>query len=233
MRASSNKFAIIIFGPPGAGKGTQAELLVKQLNVVHFDTGRYIERILNNPKNLKDPMIRREKKLFDSGALNTPSWVLKMVTDEIKAVSRAEFGIVLSGSPRTVYEAFGDKKNKGVIEVLEKSYGRKNIFIFELVVHPLTSIRRNSRRLICSYCDESLLGFYGKQKKKQCPLCGGALRTRTLDNPKIIKVRLEQFKKRTDPIFKELKKRKYKIRKINGEPSPFQVSNKIIKVLRG
>ena len=57
--------AIIIYGLPGSGKGTQANLLADKLGLIHFDTGKYLERIVHDPANKKNKIIRRERKNFD------------------------------------------------------------------------------------------------------------------------------------------------------------------------
>ncbi|KKP85420.1 MAG: Adenylate kinase, partial [Candidatus Nomurabacteria bacterium GW2011_GWA1_35_8] len=67
--------AVILFGPPGSGKGTQAQLLADKLNLFHFDTGKYIRDILYNPKLKNNAAIKRERRLNESGQLNTSSWV--------------------------------------------------------------------------------------------------------------------------------------------------------------
>ena len=226
-----SKRAVIIYGPPGAGKGTQANLLSWKRGFIHFDTGRYLEQVVHNPENQKDPKIKEQAKLFDSGILLDPVWVLNVVKEKTKDISGAGFDIVYSGSPRTLYEAFGDKKTEGLISVLEKEYGKKNIHVFLLKVRSESSIFRNSHRKVCSVCDTPIL--YGEEthKHRNCPLCGGKLRTRTLDKPEIIKIRLKEYENRTKPIAAELKRRGYKIVEINGEPAPDKVHSAILKKL--
>ena len=104
--------AVMIYGQPGSGKGTQANLLQAVKNFYHFDTGRYIERVIRDPANAKDKIIQREKKLNESGLLNTPSWVLGIFKKETEKIAKANMGIVYSGSPRTMYEAFGEPSKK-------------------------------------------------------------------------------------------------------------------------
>jgi adenylate kinase family enzyme len=77
---------------------------------LHFDTGKYLEQVVHDPENLKDPEIKEQAKLFDSGILLDPSWVLEVVKEKTKKIAAAGFNIVYSGSPRTAYEAFGDSK---------------------------------------------------------------------------------------------------------------------------
>jgi adenylate kinase len=221
------KKAILIYGAPGAGKGTQADLLSKKMGFYHFDTGKNIEQTINDPENLKDENIRKEKELFDSGKLNTPAWVLKdVVIKKTENLARVGVRLVFSGSPRTLFEAFGDKENTGLVDILEKLYGKENIGIFFIKVKPETSIFRNSSRSVCSVCGTPIL--YQKECSiTSCPLCDAPLRKRSLDKPEIIKVRLEEYENRTQPILEKLKERGFEVNIINGEPAPFEVFNEI------
>lgn len=229
------KKAVIIYGPPGGGKGTQSELLVKKFGLINFDTGSYIESVVHDPKNQKSKEIQKEREFFDNGTLNTPSWVLKVVKENCARIADSGFGVVLSGSPRTMYEAFGraegEKTTEGLLELLEKKYGKKNIVIFELVLPENNSVKRNSGRLLCSLCR---LNVFGKDysKAKHCPFCGSPLFKRTLDKPEIIKKRLQQYRDRTQPILKELRKRKIEIHKIDATPMPAKVFQSISKHLQ-
>lgn len=215
--------AVIIIGPPGSGKGTQAELLAKKFGLIHLDTGAYFEQVIYNPQFKNNKEIKQERKLFEIGKFLTPSWVLKIVGEKIKKLAKAKMGVVLSGSPRTLYEAVGDQNHPGIIGILEINYGKKNIFVFELKVPPIVSIKRNSGRLLCSVCGTPILN----QALSSCPFCGGKLRKRVLDKPEIIKIRLKEYESRTKPIIKEFKKRNYKIVAIDGTPLPYKIYQKI------
>jgi len=225
------KQAIIIYGPPGAGKGTQAELLAKKFNFIHFDTGRYIEGFIRNPEVKKSKILQREKKLFDSGKLCTPSWVLRIVREATKKIHGAGFGIVFSGSPRTMFEAFGDKKNQGLLYFLIKLYGKKNVSVIKLNIRGKTTFNRNSIRKVCSICGlprlEKLAG-----KSNACVFCAGPMRVRSLDTKEVIKVRLKEYRERTYSILKGARKLGIRIYEINGEPLPYKVHAEIIKKLR-
>src|SRR6267378_816794 len=124
------KIAIIIYGPPGSGKGTQANLLADKLGLIHFDTGKFLESIWYDPKRQKEKLVQREKKIFEGGGLNSSSFVAKEIIKDIKNIFRAGRGLIFSGSPRTVPEAEEE------FPVLEKLYGRKNIFTFVLKLSP-------------------------------------------------------------------------------------------------
>lgn len=222
------KKVIIIFGPPGSGKGTQAELLETKFGYMHFDTGRFLEQTLRAPGWKKSPTLRRERKNFDEGKLFAPEWVLKIVKDAATRIAQAGLSLIFSGSPRTIYEAFGEKKGEGLIDVLVELFGKKNLFIIKLKVKEQSSMTRNSIRKVCSICGLPVLGHVNTDS---CVFCAGPLRRRTLDNPEVIKVRLDEYEKRTKPVLEEMKKRKLQIQEVNGELLPYEVSEKIVKVL--
>ncbi len=220
------KAAIILYGAPGSGKGTQANLISDMLGAVHLDTGKLVETTVHDKTLQKNPIIRRERKLFDTGILLTPSWITGLIGREIKLMAKGGASIVLSGSPRTLYEAHH------IFPLLEKLYGKERVFAFELDVPEKVSMERNTRRLVCSICRAPLLtSFYPAKTATYCPICGGKLYKRTLDNPKTIPVRLREYKNRTQPIFIWLKTRKRKIYKLDGRPAPYLVFRKLKGIL--
>lgn len=221
-----SKSVFIIYGPPGAGKGVQAELLSKRFQSIHFDTGRFIENLLNSEEVDKDESLIKEKERFDSGELNTPSWVLKIVKEAANRISSAGMSLVFSGSPRTVFEAFGDEENEGLLEVLKREYGQENINIIFIDIEEGTSIKRNSSRLICSLCGLPILA---SAEITKCAFCGAETRKRTLDKPEIIKNRLVEYRNRTYPIIERMKREGYKIIDIDGEKTPKSVHEDILK----
>ncbi len=222
------KQAVIIFGPPGAGKGTQAELLARRYGFLNFDTGRYLENTVHSKGTNNDPVLKRERINFDTGKLCTPSFVLKIVKEETKKLASLGANIVYSGSPRTMYEAFGDAKTSGLMHLLETEYGKRNIHVLVLQIPASASITRNSKRRICSVCGLQVLA---KVAHPRCPLCDGKTKTRTLDNPQVIKERLKEYANRTKPMVDTMKKKKYAVAAVNGVPAPYIVAGKISKIL--
>ncbi|PJC65400.1 MAG: hypothetical protein CO020_00850 [Candidatus Colwellbacteria bacterium CG_4_9_14_0_2_um_filter_50_12] len=217
------KRVVALYGSPGSGKGTQANLLAYRCGFVHFDTGKYIEQLVHNPALRKSPVIKRERRFFDTGYLCTPSWVLKMVRAQTRRFAKAGLSIVLSGSPRTLYEA------KNLIPELEKLYGRKNIKFFSLEVPKDDAVKRNLVREWCSVCGAIIidLGY----RLRRCPICKGKLVRRTLDNRKTLVRRFEEYDERTKPIFDFVRKRGYRVVKIDGRPLPEKVFSSISKRL--
>lgn len=227
--AMRGKSAIILYGPPGSGKGTQAELLEKNLNFIHFDTGSQLRGILYDPKNKNNKEIQKERNRNEKGDLNTPAWVLKIVKQKTKKLSLLNQPIVFSGSPRTFFEAFGGLKNEGFFSFLSRKFGKKNVFIFVLRIPEEASIFRNSNRVYCSNCGGTLLAKY--KNLKTCPFCDGKITKRKDDNKKIIEERLREYRERTQPIFNKIKSQKYNVVEIDGTPPPYKIHQKIVSYL--
>lgn len=216
------KIVVVLYGPPGAGKGTQAGLLAHKLDIIHFDTGRFLEGIVYDPRRLKRKVVRQQRKYFEGGQLMAPSFVTGEVIREVRRMAAADEGVVLSGSPRTMYEA------ERTYPVFNRLYGKKNVFIFVLDVPLSHALRRNSARMVCSSCGYLLLtAFYPTKKAKHCPVCGGHFYKRSLDNPRVIKIRFEEYEDRTSPIFDYAKKKGYRIVHVDGRPAPYKVMERI------
>jgi len=237
MLKASNKIAVIIFGPQGSGKGTQAELIAEKFDLFRFDTGQYLRNLLYNHALRNDKIIRREQKLNKAGILNTPSWVLKIVSGTIKKAAALGQGIIFSGSPRTFYEAFGynqgekpKDKIEGVLDVLKKYYSKENIFVFIFKLPLQDSLKRINGRLTCSVCNGPLLAQ--KTKFKSCPFCAGKIIKRKDDTEKSIKERLAEYEKRTKPVFEKIKGDGYKVFEIDARPAPYKIHEVICKKLK-
>jgi len=194
--------AIMIYGPPGSGKGTQADLLAENLKIKHFDTGKFVEKLVHDPALQHDQSIQLERKNFETGKLMTPAFVLEKVSRAAEKIAAAGEGLVFSGSPRTLYEAFGDANTEGLVSILEGLYGKENIHVFLINVKPETSIARNSAR--------------GRKK---------------LDEPEVIKIRLVEYAERTKPIIKKLEDQNYAVTRVDGETSPKAVHQYIVRHL--
>jgi adenylate kinase len=223
------KKVVIFIAPPGAGKGTQANLLAGLYGFVHIDTGRYGQNLIYSKESENDPILLRERKNFEDGILFTPSWTLKMISDLTSRIANAGLDVTYSGSPRTIFEAFGDEENKGLITLHNEIFGRENMYIFRINIDEETSIKRNSQRQVCSLCGlPKLAGDHGET----CVICGALLTTRgKLDEVETIKVRLSQYRERTRPIEERLINEGYTIHEIDGNPAPYLVFEKIRNVL--
>lgn len=227
------KFVVIIIGPPGAGKGTQAELLAEKLNLYYFETARVLEESWANAKKSdyieidggEKFYLLDEKKLFDKGILCSPPFVSFVAKKKIKELAEQNENIILAGSPRTLHEG------KEIMPFIIDLYRVENILVLKLKISNKEAIWRNTRRRLCSKCRYPVPFTKETQKLKECPKCGGKLVTRTLDKEDVVKVRLKQYKGRTYPLFKYFKEIGVIVKEINGEQSIEDVFKDILKAV--
>ena len=225
---------IIILGPPGSGKGTQAELLAEKLSLFYLETSKIIEAEVTKAKKGevvkvkgKNYSLIEEKKLWETGNLCSPPLVTFWVKNKIKELTKEGKGITMAGSPRTLYEG------EAIIPLLKKLYGPKNIKVILLEITPQETIFRNSHRRICQLMRHPILFSKENEKLKTCPLDGSKLiRRKGLDDPETIKVRLKEYKERTYPLIECFKREKLKVKKIDGSPPPAIVFKNILKALK-
>lgn len=232
MRTSNNRKAIIFLGPPGSGKGTQAELLAEKLNLYYFDTSKTLEEKFNNAgsgdyvlADGKKYFLKDEKKLWQTGKLCSPPFVAWVATEKIKELFKKGKNLVLAGSPRTLYEA------EKLVPLLKKLYGPKNIQVILLQISPAETIFRNSHRKLCELMRHPIIFSKETEKLTRCPLDGSKLlRRKGLDDIESIKVRLKEYKERTFPMLRHFKKEKLRVNRINGSPAPAIVFENILKI---
>ena len=223
---------IIILGSPGAGKGTQAELLSEKFNLYFWDTSRVIGKIIESaPKGAyieadeKKYYFKKQKELRRSGKLWQPEFLVYFAKEKIKELSGDGEGIALVGSPRTLYEA------KQVIPLLKALYEIENIKVVLIEITEKEAIWRNTHRRECKLALHPVLYSEETAKLTRCMLDGSKLFKRADDTPKIIRVRLKEYKKRTLPLIDYFKKEGLIIVKVDGSPTPDNVFKNILKGL--
>ncbi len=182
---------IVLLGPPGAGKGTQAKVLAQELGVAHISTGDILRQ------NVKDATAlgQEAKDFMDRGLLVPDGLMSKMLQDRF-AQDDIKKGFILDGYPRNIAQA----------KTLEEIFKPKGIDI-DIVVYLDSSdsviIQRLSGRLVCSKCSANYhVTNMPPSKQGFCDKCGAALYQRTDDKVETIKKRLDVYKNEVADLIK-------------------------------
>jgi adenylate kinase len=210
---------IILLGPPGAGKGTQAKALAKKLNLTHIATGDILRKNVAGGTTLG----KQAKDFMDKGALVPDELVTAMLIERIGEPD-AKDGFILDGYPRNITQA----------KTLDNMFKEKNMSI-DSVIYLDTSepviIQRLSGRLVCSSCGANFhIKNMPPKKDMICDNCGGKLYQRTDDQEATIRKRLEVYKKETSELIKyyELKQ---KLSRIVADDEAGIVLNKMVNLI--
>lgn len=223
-----DKQVIIFIAPPGAGKGTQADAVCKQIGCSHIETSKILEERLAGQENSSDPEIKEAWTLFKNGGLMPPPLVARLFLEEVNKLHRESKPLVFSGSPRTLYEAETETPE------FERLYGKENVKVFNITLSEEESVRRNSARRICQASRHPIpRGDYDPKFKDitVCPWDGSPIITRALDKPEVIEERYRVYKAETEPVLDYLRNRGYKVVEIDGEQPIEKVTEDILKHL--
>ncbi len=175
---------IIFLGAPGAGKGTQAELVSERLGIPTVSTGAIIREALKTGTE----MGLKAKKFIEQGALVPDDVVIGIVKERL-AKSDCDKGYILDGFPRTVPQA----------EALDKM-GVKLDAVVSLEVSDETIVERMSGRRVCQKCGKSYHVLYNPSKNGELCECGEKLTVRSDDAPEVVLSRLEVYHSTTEPL---------------------------------
>ena len=176
---------LILLGAPGAGKGTQAELLNKKLGIPAISTGNMLREAMKNGTELG----KQVKQYMDEGTL-VPDDVIMSIIEERIAQPDCKNGFILDGVPRTLAQA----------EAME-ARGIKLDHVVSLEVDEAEIIGRMSGRRVCTKCGASYHIVNNPTKSEGiCDLCGAPVTTRVDDEPATVLHRLEQYHAKTEPL---------------------------------
>ncbi len=176
---------LVLMGPPGAGKGTQGEILAKKLGIDTISTGVMLRTAIKEQTEIG----KQVEKLINDGKLVPDDIMVKLVKERLQKPDCAK-GFILDGFPRTTAQA----------EALTDS-GVKIDKVLSLEVADEVIVERLSSRRECSKCGAPYNVISNKpQKDGVCDKCGGDLIQRADDNPDTIKNRLNVYHTQTEPI---------------------------------
>jgi adenylate kinase len=196
---------VIMLGPPGAGKGTQAERLAKKHGLPKISTGD----ILRHAVQSRTPLGCLAKRAIDSGKLVGDDAVIGIVKERLD-LDDARPGFVLDGFPRTVVQAIA------LDSMVER---RGPLLVIDIVVPEDVLVQRLASRRICSKCGANAV----VEAKKTCTRCGGELMTRTDDGAGVVRERLNVYQRQTRPLVEYYAPRPT-FRSIDGNQAPDAVT---------
>ena len=179
---------IILFGPPGVGKGTQAKLLTEEFNSAHISTGDLLREAVKNIT----PLGKKAKEYMDAGNL-VPDEIMIGLLEEVLDSEKARRSFILDGFPRTVAQA----------KALDKMFERMRISldaVISLRVEHDEVIRRLSNRRMCRTCGRIYNLDQLNGDATSCKNCGGELYHRDDDKPETVKHRLDVYLNQTKPL---------------------------------
>lgn len=207
---------IVLFGKPGAGKGTQAPLLAKALDVPTLATGD----VLRAAKRAGTRLGLEAKGYMDRGDLVPDSVILGILAEELRQPQYAR-GVILDGAVRTVPQADG-------LETMLDSLGRKLDAVLVFDIDNEEIVRRLSDRTVCENCQTP---YTGRKVGDVCDKCGGALVRRKDDDPEAIRTRLRVYDDETAPVLDWYKKNGDRVAVVNAVGAIDDITSRALDAL--
>jgi len=206
---------LILLGAPGAGKGTQAERLCRELNIPTISTGNILRAAIKNgtPTGLK------AKAFMDAGKLVPDEVIIGIITERL-AEADCRNGFILDGVPRTIAQA----------EAMEKA-GITFDAVVSIEIADEEIMDRMSGRRVCEQCGASYhLVAVPPKTPGVCDSCGGKLVQRKDDAPETVKARLEVYHKETEPL-KEFYAKRGLLKPVANQPQVAETTRAILHTL--
>lgn len=213
---------IILIGPPGAGKGTQASKLEDERGMIQLSTGDMLRAAVAAETEVG----LKAKAVMERGELVSDEIVTGILSDRLDE-DDVQDGFILDGYPRTPAQAHA-------LDALLAEKGMPLDYVIELVVDEAALVERITGRFTCADCGE---GFHDSFKRPKvegvCDVCGSKnFKRRADDNAETVKQRLEEYRKKTAPIIPHYEPQSI-VRRVDGMASIEVVSDAIEAILDG
>jgi adenylate kinase len=211
--------ALILLGPPGSGKGTQARELSKKYGLPHISTGD----MLRDAVRKQTPMGQLAKVQMEAGELVPDNVVCGIVQDRI-AEPDCQAGFVLDGFPRTLAQA-------SCLELLLRKDDRWRVLAFNIQVGAETLLKRAVGRLTCPVCGEIYNIYYRPPKNDEvCDIHGVKLLRRTDDNKETMRQRFVAYENETKPLI-DYYRRSNSLVDVDGNGEPAAITARLVELL--
>ena len=212
---------LILLGPPGAGKGTQALKIVERFHIPQISTGDILRAAVKE----KTPLGVEAKAFMDRGQLVPDELVIGIIEERLKA-SDCRQGFILDGFPRTIAQA------EALQSILTK-IGMAIDHVVNIEADPEELVRRLTGRRTCKNCGAMFhVSFHPSRKEGVCDRCGGPLYQRDDDQEETIRNRLEAYQKQTAPLIRYYQQID-RLRPIQGMGDQDEIFGRIARLLDG
>jgi len=212
---------LILLGPPGAGKGSQAKSLAARYGIPHISTGDILRTAVRD----KTELGVKAKSYMDKGALVPDGLVVEMVAGRLK-LEDCKAGFILDGFPRNIPQA-------EVIEMMLCDLGKKTDKVIYIQVSHKEIIKRLSGRWVCRNCGEGYhIIFNPSMEEKKCDKCKGEIYQRDDDKEDTILARLKVYDEQTSPLI-DFYKKKGSLVTVDGIGGFQEITEKIVNVVKG
>ena len=209
--------AVVLLGPPGAGKGTQATRLSDELGLPHVSTGDLFRENLSKGTELGD----KARGFMEAGQLVPDELVLEMLFDRVAAPDCQE-GYLLDGFPRTQPQAEALERR------LPDDWATQAVL---LQLEDQVLIERATGRLVCKQCGRIHHETFSPPKAAgKCDRCGGALQKREDDREDVVRERLQVYRRQTQPLV-DFYRERGGLEVVDGSREPDAVFRDLVKLL--
>jgi adenylate kinase len=206
---------LIMLGPPGAGKGTQAERFARSKGIPKISTGDMLREAVKAGTEIG----RRAKAIMDRGELVSDDVMIGIVKERLDRAD-AQPGFILDGFPRTVPQA---EALDGIMA------GRDPLIVVDIAVPEQELVRRLSVRMICADCGQNADGVLDPGAAR-CSRCGGQLKQRADDNESVVRERLKVYRRETEPLVAYYRTRPT-FRSVDGAQAPDAVAADLVAAI--
>ena len=214
---------LVLLGPPGVGKGTQAALLNQRLGACHLSTGDIFRAAKSIPEAERSPAMKEAIDYMEKGLLVPDRIVLDLIRERVHCL-KCPWGFLLDGFPRTVPQA------EAFDQILQEIHvPLDGVLNYELEIEKI--VARLSGRRVCPQC-KAVYHIETLPPKKEgiCDQCGAQLILRDDDRPEAVRTRMQTYQEQTAPLI-EYYEKKGLLLHTNAEGTPEEILNRTIQIL--